>query len=276
MRSLVIGLGLLVAQTAFAGRGGSTTLIESAVRSGSVDAIIAEVERAEELACLSCIDPVRQLVDHPSARVRDVAGWWLSKRGVRTQVIADMTARLQAQDPLAARNAADVLAAMRDFTTLPALAAYLKQPLDEQSGISAARAIGAIGHPQGLSALAGAFGSPLVGVRAAALEAMRNLRAPIGQTVVSDSQLVLPLLTDGNESVRRQAALTAGFLRDRAAVTALSQVALTDASARVRKSAAWALGEIGDSGAASALTAASSDGDPFVRSVATAALGRLK
>src|SRR5438445_5125112 len=125
MRTAILIVALLAPVSAFAGRGGSTVAIKAAVQSGSADAIVAELERAEFLACLSCIDAVLPLVDHDSARVRDAAGWWLGRRGVRTEVIDSMQARLAGSDPLAARNAGDVLAALRDYTTLPALTTYL-------------------------------------------------------------------------------------------------------------------------------------------------------
>ncbi|HZS36917.1 MAG TPA: HEAT repeat domain-containing protein [Polyangia bacterium] len=274
-----IGLGMVVltafSQAALAGRGGSTGAIISAVNSGSSDAIVAEIERAEELACLSCIAPVQKLVDYPDARVRDAAGWWLGRRGVRDEVIASMTSRLSLQDPQAARNAADVLGGMRDFSTLAALSAYMKHPLDEESGIAAARAIGAIGHPTGLAALQAGFGSTLPGVRAASLQAVRNLRAPIGSKTVTSAGGILPLLADADAGVRLQAALTCGFLQDKTATSALAGVATGDASPLVRKAAAWAIGEIGDASGAAALTQAQNDADPLVRSVATGALGRL-
>lgn len=274
--SIALALGVvLCSSTAFAGRGGSTTAIITAVQSGSVDAIIAEIERAEELACLSCIQPVVDLVDHPSARVRDVAGWWISRRGVRTQVIASMTARLSGGDPVAARNAADVLGGMRDYNTLAALTAYLAHPLDEDSGAAAARAIGAIGHPSSATALTAALGSPLAGVRAASLVAMRTLRAMPGQKTALGATALLPALTDSDVNVRREAANTCGFLQDKAAVSALVTVLGNDSSPVVRKAAAWALGEIGDASAASALSAATNDTDPLVRSISVAALGRL-
>jgi HEAT repeat protein len=273
MRSAI--LMVLLSSTAFAGRGGSTALIESAVASGSVDAIVAELERAEYLACLSCIAPVRALVDHPSPRVRDAAGWWLTKRGVRTEVIDDMKARLAAQDPIAARNAADVLAGMRELSSLAALGAYAGKPLDEDSGRAAVRAIGIIGHPAGLAALKTAMASTLPGVRAAAAAALRDLRAPVGQKVVSDASPLVPLFSDGDVSVRLQAAYTAGYLGDKAAVTPLAQL-VADPVAQVRKAAAWALGEIGDASARASLTTAANDADALVRSVANAALGRLR
>jgi HEAT repeat protein len=269
---------MLLSATAFAGRGGSTIAIEQAAASGSVDAVLAELERAEYLACTSCIDAVLKLVDNPSARVRQAAGWWLTKRGVRTVVIADMSARLKEQDPIAARNAADVLRGLKDPSTLPQLAAYLAAPLDEESGKAAALAIGEIGDPTGLKALAGALGSPLAGVRAQAVASLRDLRAPIGKSAVSTADATLmALFGDADAGVRMQAAYTAGHWKDRAAVTPLAQLVAPrqEQDARVRKAAAWALGEIGDGAGRAALTAAGSDADPLVRSVANAALGRL-
>jgi HEAT repeat protein len=275
MRGAILSM-LLISATAWAGRGGSTGAIEAAVASGSVDAIVAEIERAEFLACLSCIAPVRALVDHPSARVRDAAGWWLTRRGVRTQVLADMTARLAAQDPLAARNAADVLAAMKDPGALAPLGAYLAHPLDEDSGRAAARALGLMGNPAALPALQGALASPLAGVRQSAAAAIRDLRAPVGARFASDAAALLPLFNDGDAGVRREAIFTAAYLMDHAAVAPLVLVVAGDTSPQVRKAAAWALGEIGDAQGRAALAAAQSDSDPFVRSIASAALLRLK
>jgi HEAT repeat protein len=276
MRSKLILASLLLSTVALAGRGGSTIGIETAVQSGSVDGIVAALEQAEFLACLSCIAPVKALVDYDSDRVRDAAGWWLGRRGVRDEIIADMTARFVGQDPIAARNAADVLGGMRDFSTLPALSAYLKNPLDEASGMAAAHAIGNIGHPNGLAALKTALSSPLAGVRAEAAVDIRLLRALPGQKAITDASALLPLLTDGTVNVRRQAAYTAGYLKDANAVSSLVQTLASDSDASVRKAAAWSLGQIGSLTAIPALTAALNDGDPLVRSIATGALGRLK
>jgi HEAT repeat protein len=276
-----IGLGLVlvtvaIGAPAYAGRGGSTAAIQQAVASGSEDAVLAELERAEFLACLSCIDPVMKLVDDARPRVRQAAGWWLTRRGVRSVVMQDMTARLTEQDPVAARNAADVLRGMRDPAALPALHQYLTAPLDEESGRAAALAIGAIGSPNSLAALAGALKSPLAGVRAQATASLRDLRAPVGQRTVSTADATLmALFGDADANVRMQAAYTAGHWKDRAAVTPLAQLVAGDSMPQVRKAAAWALGEIGDGTARAALTGAVTDADPLVRSIANAALGRL-
>jgi HEAT repeat protein len=284
MRTAIVIVALLapmVATPAFAGRGGSTIAIKAAVQSGSADAIVAELERAEFLACLSCIDAVLPLVDHDSQRVRDAAGWWLSRRGVRTEVIANMSARLQSSDPVAARNAGDVLAAMRDYTTLPMLTTYLGKPLDESSGVSVARAVGAIGHPSAVATLQTALASPLAGLRVQAAASLRELRAPKGQKVAASAPALLPLLTDADAGVRREAIMTLGFVGQSGgdvtgAVAALSAVATGDASPAVRKAAAWALGQMKDGAARPALQTAQNDADPLVRSIATAALANLR
>jgi HEAT repeat protein len=274
VNTIVLGLALSFSSVAFAGRGATTVGIEAAIASGSADTIVAELERAEILACLACIDPIRKLTDYPSARVRDAAGWWLGRRGIRDAVIADMTARLGAQDPVAAMNAADVLGGMREYSALPALANYVKAPLDEASGAAAARAIGNIGSSQGAAPLLQSLSVQLPGVRVAALQALRNLRAPKGQTSAITAGAVLPLFQDGDANVRREAVYTAAFAKDSTTINALANLLAFDASATVRKAAAWALGEIG--GGADALNAAINDSDAGVRSIAAGALARLK
>jgi HEAT repeat protein len=279
---VMVALVSMSATPAWAGRGGSQIAIQSAVESGSTDAIVAEIERAEYLACLGCIGVVQKLVDHPEQRVRDAAGWWLTRRGVRTEVIADMTARLTTgSDPVAARNAGDVLAAIRDYSTLPTLSSYLSHPLDEDSGVAVVKAIGAIGHPSSVATLQTALASPLAGVRAQALASLRDLRAGKGQPVAAQVAPLLPLLGDADANVRRQAATTIGFVGQSGgsvagAVSALGAIVNSDAAPVVRKSAAWALGQLKDGSARAALQQAQNDSDALVRSIATSALANLR
>ncbi len=274
-----LSAALLIPAVALAGRGGSETLIIQAVQSGSEDTIIAEVERAEFLACLGCIQVVRDLVDFPSTRVRNVAGWFLTRRGVRSAVINDMTARLSAQDPVAARNAADVLGGMLDIRTAPALVAYLSRPLDEDSAVAAIEALSNMGDSALVTVLQTNLRSPMAKVRAAAAVGLQKLRAPVGQSASNDGSALIPLLTDADSTVRNQAALSAGFLGARLSATvipALVQAAGSDAAAQVRKSAAWALGRTGSATAQAVLTAAQNDADSGVRSTARIALAGLK
>ena len=267
--------------TAFAGKGASSASLTAAVASGSEDSIVGEIERAEFLPSKGAVDVVLPLIDHPSARVRDAAGWWLTRRGAHDQVVATCAARLSGQDPVAARNCGDVLGGMRDYTTLATLSGYAQHPLDEASGTAVVKAIGAIGHPSAVTALNGALGSSLAGVRAQAAASLRDVRAPSGQKVAAQSAPLLPLLADGDAGVRRQVALTLGFIAGSGgdttgAVAALSKTAVSDPAAPVRKAAAWALGELKDGAARNALVHAQGDSDAFVRSVATAALANLR
>jgi HEAT repeat protein len=268
---------------ASAGIDGTTGKIQSAVQSNSVDAIVSELERAENIPERGAFDTVVKLIDHDSERVREAAGWWLGRRGVRQQVIAMAELRLNAQDPTAARNVLDTLRGMREPATLDLITSYVAHPLDEQSGVAGLRAMGAIGSPKSVAGIAPALGSAMIGVRAQALRTVRELRAPVGQRVVTVGTAYIPLLTDASDAVRREAALTLGYLGQNglnpdpvsSGVNALAAAVQNDASAKVRKAAAWALGEIGSPAGRAALQGAAVEGDALVRSVATAALGRL-
>src|SRR6185369_17576075 len=106
--AVVTFLGIsLAAGSAVAGRGSSPQAVQRAVASGSPDAIKAELERAEHLVCVSCVDMVRPLIDSEDQGIRQVAAWWLARRGVARQIRVDMLNRLGQPDSVAARNAAD-------------------------------------------------------------------------------------------------------------------------------------------------------------------------
>jgi HEAT repeat protein len=272
---------LLAPLSARAGRGSSPGAIQSAIASGGVDAISSELERAEHLVCGVCVKMVRPLIDHPDARIRKVAAWWLGRRGLQGELLGSMTERLTGDDPIKARNAADVLASLRARGAIVPLGNTLADGTrDPEVRGAAARALGAIGDIDALPALAKALGAREANVRAAALESMRGLRG------FEDPTLAVPLLSDGDELVRVEAIYTIGATRGKAmasagadaAVRALATLVGSDPSPRVRKKAAWALGEIGApaSIAGTALSrAAQSDADPLVRSLAAAASGRL-
>src|SRR5689334_6475161 len=109
----IVTVLLSLASPALAGRGSSPGAIRSAIASGGVDAIQSELERAEHLVCPSCVPMVRPLLDHPDQRVRQVAAWWLGRRGLQNDLYDTMNARLMGSDAIAARNAADVLGSLR-------------------------------------------------------------------------------------------------------------------------------------------------------------------
>jgi HEAT repeat protein len=181
------------------------------------------------------------------------------------------------------RNVSSTLRGMREPATLDLITGYVANPLDEQSGIAGLRAMGAIGSPKSIAGIAPALASAMIGVRVQALRTVRELRAPVGQRVAAVGTAYVALLADPSDAVRREAALTLGFLGQNglnpdpasSGVNALVSTVQNDASAKVRKAAAWALGEIGNPAGRTALQNAAVDGDALVRSVATAALGRL-
>jgi HEAT repeat protein len=269
---------LLLASPALAGRGSSPGAIREAIASRSTDAITSELERAESLVCPSCVPMVKPLLDSEDRRVRQVAAWWLARRGLVGDITTTMHARLLGGDSVQARNAADVLARFRQGKSVAPLGAALANPaLSVEARVAVARALGDIGAPDGAVPLTAAFTAPEAPVRAAAVEGLRSLRGTL------DPGPAVALLNDGDESVRNAAVYTIGAARGGAmthgdaAARALSRLVTDDPSARVRKNAAWALGEIGAPAtlAGPALSRAAQDRDPLVRSLATAAQARL-
>ncbi|MEO8212160.1 MAG: HEAT repeat domain-containing protein [Myxococcales bacterium] len=267
--ALVLGSAVV----ARAGRGGSPQAIASAVASGSADAIKAELERAEYLVCAACVPYVLPLIDNDDAGIRQVAAWWLARRGTSRQVFRDMLTRLGQPDSVKARNAADVLGEFSNPQAIAALGAALSNPLfDPPARAAMARALGAIRRPAAALPLRNALGDGEPVVRAAALSALRQVDG------FRDAAVATPLLGDSDQEVRVQAIFTVAALRTTTAAAGLVQLLRNDPSAAVRKRAAWALGEIHApvAVAAGALgEAASTDSSPVVRSLATAALGNL-
>jgi hypothetical protein len=277
-------IGVLVVLSpaaALAGRGSSAGAVASAIASGGYDAISTELERAEHLVCPSCVPMVRPLLDHQDRRVRQVAAWWLARRGLASELIETMGARLAGDDMVKARNAADVLGGLHHPEAVAPLSAALALgALDADTRAAAARALGEIGESTAKPALVRAFTASEAPVRAAAVAALRELRD------TDDVSPAAALLGDGDEQVRIQAIYTIGAFRRRAltgagasSITAsLATIVRRDPSANVRKKAAWALGEIGAPASVAAAPlgeAARGDTDPLVRSIASAALGKL-
>ena len=96
-----LGISLAAAGTAVAGRGSSPQAVQRAIASGSPDAIKSELERAEHLVCVSCVDMVRPLIDNQNQGIRQVAAWWLARRGVARTIRVEMLNRLAQPDSTA-------------------------------------------------------------------------------------------------------------------------------------------------------------------------------
>jgi hypothetical protein len=275
-RKLVIvtsfALCLAGARSANAGMGGSPSAIQQAISANSVDAIKAELERAEFLVCAACVDLVTPLIDHPDQRVRQVAAWWLARRAVAKQIQVSMITRLSQPDSTAALNAADVLGEFHYVSSIPALGAALSNPTFSGSArAEMAQALGTIGRPAGTQYLTAALGDSDPQVRTASLVALRSIHGN------RDGSVATPLVADADPGVRQTAVVTIGMFKYAGGASALV-AALGDPSQNVRKKAAWALGEIGASSsvAGPALqNAAANDTSPLVRSLARAALTKL-
>jgi HEAT repeat protein len=146
--------------------------------------------------------------------------------------------------------------------------------------------LGAMSRPEASRAAAVALkdSSPMVRATAA--------RAVLAVGSDEAAALILPLLNDRDEFVRREAAYALGLSRSRTAVNALVDALEADKKPSVRGAAAVALGEIGDARAVAPLSAALSrlvpapdlfsrirrrkvEEDEFVRRAAAVALGQI-
>ncbi|HKG13850.1 MAG TPA: HEAT repeat domain-containing protein, partial [Pyrinomonadaceae bacterium] len=94
--------------------------------------------------------------------------------------------------------------------------------------------LGAMGRPEGSRAAAAALADPSAVIRATAARAVLSLGAGEAAT------LILPLLRDRDEFVRREAAYALGLTRNRTAVGALAAAVETDKKPSVRGAAAVA------------------------------------
>jgi hypothetical protein len=268
-----LGISLAAAGSAVAGRGSSPQAVQLAITSGSSDAIKAELERAERLVCLSCVDMVRPLIDNQDEGIRQVAAWWLARRGVAREIRVEMLNRLGQPDSTAARNAADVLGEFHYVSSIPALSAALMNPVfSSEARAHIAQALGKISRPAVVAPLTGVLAGNDPVVKVAAMKALQSIAG------LRDGSAVSPLLGDGEVTVRAEAAVTLGMFHDGNGAAALVNALQNDASPLVRRHAAWALGEMHASSAVagSALqTASLNDASPLVRSLATAAMTRL-
>ena len=107
LATALLGLAALT-PAAEAGRGGSFDKIRAAARNGNPDAIVAEVERAENIPCTAeCMRFVKDLLGHDSYYVRDAAAWWFARRPAqRAALNQEALAILSSGGSLEVRNAA--------------------------------------------------------------------------------------------------------------------------------------------------------------------------
>ena len=258
---------------AFAGRGASRAEVAGAIRNGGIDAIIATLEKAENMPATSdTVALVEGLLDHQDFRAREVAAWWFARRAAeKNRLTTSGLAALQGSDSVGVRNAADMLGTFRHPRVVSALAAAsARTNVSADARMSAVRALGTIGHPAASPAIGAAMADTDAAVRKAAVIAWASIRRQSGAAPVT------ALLSDGDLSVRQVASRVAGQFAEASARTQLESLLATDADAVIRRNAAFALGRIGDAGSRAALTtAAESDASGLVRGYARVALRRV-
>jgi HEAT repeat protein len=180
-------------------------------------------------------------------------------------------------------------AAQRDLTPLQQEIKVLTARLssaDVEERREAVMRLGSLGRPEGSRAAAAVLGDAAAIVRATAARAVLSL--PAGEAAT----LLLPLVRDRDEFVRREAAYALGITRSTVGVSALAAAVETDKQPSVRGAAAVALGQLGDVSAVPALAGALSrrlqasgffnrlrrrkvEEDEFVRRSAAASLGQI-
>jgi hypothetical protein len=260
------------ASPALAGRGGSAGLIKSAVASNSVDAIVAEVERAEKLTCEECIDTMIALTEDNRFAVREVAAWWFAKRpGMKKIMVSQMKDDLALGASVKVRNAADFVGRVREFGALSNLkTAMARTDINAEAKVAIVRAVGFMAHPKGNEILLSAMVDAEASVRAEAAIAWRDI---LGQTSATS---LVGLLNDGDARVRAEAATVLGAYGEKGARATLEALVVSDPDPFVRRNAAYALGKIGSWESSAALTRATFDTSGIVRGVAKGALTNLK
>lgn len=264
-------LACVTASPALAGRGGSAQQIRAAVATHSIDAIVAEIERAEALACSECADLVVPLLADDRYPVREVAAWWVAKRGsLHHSLIAPFTKDLTTGDAIAVRNAADFFGASSTFTSLPALRTAIRRDLTSEAKLAIVRAVDKLGNLGGNEVLTVAMADRDPAVRAAGVRAWRDIRNQ------QDAVPLIAMLDDASPLVRAEAATVMGGMRQLSATGKLEAMVVGDGDPIVRKNAAWALGKIGAASSRAALSAAVNDRSAYVRGVARASLAQLR
>jgi HEAT repeat protein len=142
--------------------------------------------------------------------------------------------------------------------------------LNAEAKLALVRAVKTLAHIDGNFVLITAMGDADAGVRAAAVNAWREIRGQVSASPVT------ALLADSDAIVRAEAATVVGAMLDVTARTSLERLLATDSNPIVRRNAAWALGKLGQAASREVLTAATTDSSGLVRMVAKAALATLR
>lgn len=248
--------------------------IKSAAASGSMMAIWETLEHGERVECIDCIPSVEPLIYDPTPRTREIAAWWLRRRvfGVwGPGQVYERTVQTLAGDPNPTRRAyaAEALGEFLAAPGIDAVATAIDKDGDPNVRAAAAKALGRL-NSDGKGALSRALADADGRVKVAALKSAGRINA------FTDIPAVTRLTSDGDASVRRNAAELLGALRAKDGAPGLMTLAKSDPDANVRNAACHALGALHDPNARGVLEdVAKNDADRLVRDQASIALRRL-
>ncbi len=248
--------------------------IKSAAASGSMMAIWETLEHGERVECIDCIPSVEPLIYDPTPRTREIAAWWLRRRvfGVwGPGQVYERTLQTLAGDPNPQRRAyaAEALGEFLAAPGIDAVATAIDKDGDPNVRAAAAKALGRL-NSDGKGALSRALADADGRVKVAALKSASRINA------FTDVPAVTRLTSDGDASVRRNAAELLGALRAKDGAPGLMTLAKSDPDANVRNAACHALGALHDPSARGVLEdVAKNDADRLVRDQAAIALRRL-
>ena len=193
-----------------------------------------------------------------------------------TRALNDDNTRVRAQ-------VANALRAIDDESAGPALVRRLQRESVDTVRYAIVRALGAIRHTDGISAITGtlsdehdeatrplirALDNPDAQVRAGAARALGRIK-----NAAAVQPLIDRLQSDSDPRVRTRVATALGEIRAGSAIPALS-AAVADSSTTVRRAVVAALAAMRDDRATEALISALQDSDADVRRRAARALGR--
>lgn len=209
------------------------------------------LEYGERVECHECVPILerRMLDPNESARVREMAAWWLRRRPFGFGAIMFETRQVLANDPDPARRAvaAEAIGEFMDWHGVEHLGNALTTDTDVRVRVAAVTGLARINAATALPFISAALRDAAPEVQDAAL------RVVLRVNFFRDHDSLIPLLASDHANLRRRAALVVGTMDVDAAVPALAAMVTGDTDDMVRQAAAWALGRIGTTEARAAL-----------------------
>jgi HEAT repeat protein len=220
----------------------SLAAMVDAIEHGSTERLKATLEYGERVLCDACVPLLEgKLLEAPSARVREMAAWWLRRQPFAAPYMLKKLRSVVREDanPVRRARAAEALGEFMDPYSLPQLSDAAREDGDPTVRAAAVRGLARLNSDAAGAVLPDTLNDSDASVR------LQTLAVLLSVSGFRDYTALLPLLGDTSAEVRTRAARLCGEYRVEDAETALIEVLLGDPTANARKAAAWALGRIG-------------------------------